>query len=304
MASQSAGLSLYNAARAMDVPFTQESQPADRTVRANGLDFHYLEWGDAGNPTVLMLHGVSQQSHSWDFVSLSLSDRFHAIALDQRGHGDSDWAPDGDYSIEAQQADIDAVVEALGLGRFTLMGHSMGGRNSYVWASRHPGVLDSLVIVDTGPQGQQAGTRRIQQFQQLPDELDSFDEFAQRVQEYTGRQLDQVLGALRYSIRERADGKWTWKYDKILRTAGARPPGWTPEQLWECVERIDCPTLVVRGERSDIFAPETLERMGQVIPDCATATVARAGHLVQGDNPADFLAEASKLLDRVYGSRG
>ena len=302
MASQSVGLSLFQAARDMGVPFARENQPADKMVRANGLNFHYLEWGDPGNPTVLMLHGVSQQAHSWDFIALALSDRFRALSLDQRGHGDSDWAPGGDYSIEAQQADIDGVVDALGLGKFTLMGHSMGGRNSYIWASRHPGALDSLVIVDTGPQGQETGRRRIQQFQALPDELDSFDEFAQRVQEYTGRNMEQVLGALKYSIRERSDGKWTWKYDKVLRTPGARPPGWTAEQLWECVERIDCPTLIVRGERSDIFAEETMARMGQIIPDCATATIARAGHLVQGDNPADFLAEAEKLLDRVYGT--
>ena len=304
MASHSVGLSLYQAARGMGVSFVQENQPTDKTVRANGLNFHYLEWGDPNNPTVLMLHGVSQQAHSWDFVSLALADRFHVLSLDQRGHGDSDWARDGDYSIEAQQADIDAVVEALGLHGFNLMGHSMGGRNSYVWASRHPGALDSLVIVDTGPQGQQTGSRRIQQFQQLPDELDTFDEFAQRVQEYTGRSLEQVLGALKYSIRQRPDGKWSWKYDKVLRTSGARPPGWTPEQLWECVERISCPTLVVRGERSDIFAEETMDRMRQVIPDCATATIAGAGHLVQGDNPAAFLAETGKLLDRVYGPRG
>lgn len=301
MASQSVGLSLFQAAREMGVPFAEENQPSDRTVQANGLNFHYLEWGNPGNPTVLMLHGVSQQAHSWDFIALALSHRFRVLSLDQRGHGDSDWAPGGDYSIEAQQGDIDAVVEALGLGKFSLMGHSMGGRNSYIWASRHPGVLDSLVIVDTGPQGQEAGRRRIQQFQTLPDELDSFDEFAQRVQEYTGRRMEQVLGALKYSIRERADGKWTWKYDKALRTPGQRPPGWSPDQLWECVGRIDCPTLVVRGERSDIFAEETMARMEQVIPDCVTATVARAGHLVQGDNPADFLVEALKLLDRVYG---
>ena len=301
MASRSVGLSLFEAARNMGVCFAQENVPADRTVQANGLNFHYLEWGETGNPTVLLLHGVSQQAHSWDFVSLALSSRFRVVALDQRGHGDSDWAPGGDYSIEAQQADIDAVVSALGLNRFTLMGHSMGGRNSYVWASRHPEALDALVVVDTGPQGQRAGRQRIEQFQQLPDELDTFEEFAQRVQEYTGRSLEQVMGALRFSIRQRPDGKWSWKYDKVLRTAGARPPGWAPEQLWECVERISCPTLVVRGERSDIFAEETLSRMGQVIPDCATATIARAGHLVQGDNPADFLTEAIKLLDRVYG---
>ena len=300
MASHSLGLTLYDAARQMGVSFSQENEPADKSVQIDGMNFHYLEWGDPSNPSILMLHGNSQQSHSWDFVSLALSEQFHLIVLDQRGHGDSDWAGDGDYSIEAQQKDIDGFVQAVALDGFTLMGHSMGGRNSYVWASRHPGALKALIIVDTGPQTQRAGSNRIQQFKELPDELDSFDDFVQRVQEYTGRSQEQVLGALKYSIRQRSDGKWTWKYDKIMRTPGARPPGWTSEQLWDCVGKIDCPTLVLRGDRSDIFADETMQRMEQVIPDCATVTISNAGHLVQGDNPAEFLVEVGKFLGRVH----
>jgi len=284
----------------MGVSFSQENEPVDKSVQIDGMNFHYLEWGDPSNPSILMLHGNSQQSHSWDFVSLALSEQFHLIVLDQRGHGDSDWAGDGDYSIEAQQKDIDGFVQAVGLDGFTLMGHSMGGRNSYVWASRHPGALKGLIIVDTGPQTQRTGSNRIQQFKELPDELDSFDDFVQRVQEYTGRTQEQVLGALKYSIRQRSDGKWTWKYDKIMRTPGARPPGWTSEQLWDCVGKIDCPTLVLRGDRSDIFADETMQRMEQVIPDCTTVTISNAGHLVQGDNPAEFLVEVGKFLGRVH----
>ena len=294
------GLTLHQAARELGVPFAQENEPTDENVQANGMNFHYLEWGDATNPTILMLHGVSQQAHSWDFVSLALSDKFHVIALDQRGHGDTDWATEGDYSIEAQQGDIDAFVKAMGLGRFTLMGHSMGGRNSYVWASRHPGVLESLVIVDTGPEGMRRGGDRIRQFQQLPDELDSFEEFVQRVQSYTGRSREQTMGSLKYAIRQRADGKWSWKYDKVLRSSERRPGSWTSEQLWECVKIIDCPTLVVRGSNSDIFAEETMVRMQKEIPDCTTVTIARAAHLVQGDNPVDFVAAVQQLLNRVY----
>jgi esterase len=299
MASHSLGLTLYEAARQKGVPFTQENQPIDKYVQINGMNFHYLEWGNPADPTILMLHGGSQQAHSWDFVSLPLSERYHILALNQRGHGDSDWATDGDYSIEAHQRDIDGFTDSLDLDGFHLIGHSMGGRNSYVWASRHPGKLRSLVIVDTGPEAQPRGRNRIQSFRELPDELDSFEEFASRVQEYTGRSREQTLGALKYSIRQRPDGKWTWKYDKLLRTPEHRSPQWTPEQLWECVARVTCPTLVVRGSDSDIFAQETMRKMQEVIPDCATVTVPRAGHLVAGDNPADFLVAVQELLRRV-----
>lgn len=299
MASHSLGLSLHEAARNLGVPFTQENEPADRSVKANGMNFHYLEWGDPANPTIFMLHGVSQQAHSWDFVSLALSPDYHVIAMDQRGHGDTDWASDGNYSVDAMQADIDGVIEALALNDFNLMGHSMGGRNSYIWASRHPETLRSLTIVDTGPETQRRGQDRIRQFRELPNNLDSFQEFAERVKEYTGRTENQVLGALKYSIREMNDGKWAWKWDPETRNRGRSDSVWPSERLWECVEAVDCPSLVLRGSRSDVFAEETMAKMGQVMTDCTTVTIKDAGHLVQGDNPVDFIAAAQGLLFRT-----
>jgi esterase len=299
MASHSLGLTLYQAALQKGVPFTQENEPVDKQILVNDMPFHYLEWGDSSKPLIVMLHGGSQQAHSWDFVSLPLSEYYHIIALDQRGHGDSAWAADGDYSLEGHQKDIDGFVSALGLENFNLIGHSMGGRNSYVWASRNSDKLRSLTIVDTGPEAQHRGRNRIQNFRELPDELDSFEDFASRVQEYTGRTREQTLGALKYSIRQRSDGKWTWKYDKLLRTPGQQSPQWTSEQLWEAISKISCPTLVIRGGDSDIFGNETMEKMSQVIPHCSTVTVPNAGHLVAGDNPADFLIQVNKFLSGI-----
>lgn len=290
------GLTLYEAARRMGVPFAQENQPTNKDIQVNGLNFHYLEWGNQDNPKILMLHGNAQQAHSWDFISLALSDRYHIIALDQRGHGDSDWAPDGDYSVDAQVGDLDGFVKTLGINQFVLMGHSMGGRNSFVWASNNSEILRGLVIVDTGPDTQRRGRDRIKNFRELPDELDSFEQFAERIQEYTGRSREQVMGALKYSIRERGDGKWTWKYDKVMRGRNRTESGWEPDKLWQCVSRINCPTLVMRGERSDLFAEETMLKMQGVIPNCETVTISNAGHLVQGDNPADFLQSVEAWL--------
>ena len=298
MASHSLGLSLHEAARRMGVPFTLENEPVDRFVEVNGINLHYLEWGNTDRPTILMLHGISQQAHSWDFISLPLSVDYRVVALDQRGHGDSDWSPNGNYSTDIYVGDIEGFVGAMGLKNFHLMGHSMGGRNSLAWASGRLGVLKSLTIVDTGPETQRRGQNRIQQFRELPDELDTLDEFASRVMEYTGRNREQTMGALKYSIRQRQDGKWTWKYDKAMRVSGFRAPTWTPDQLWDGWRKIDCPALVVRGARSDIFADETMVRMAEEHPDCTTVTVENAGHLVQGDNPPDFLAAVRSLLSR------
>ena len=299
MSPQEAGLSLFDAARAMGVNFSVERQPEDRQVRANGLLFHYLDWGNRGADTILFLHGALQQGHSWDFVSLSLCADYHVLALDARGHGDTEWALDGDYSLEAHQRDLDGLVDALGLDRFILVGHSMGGRSAYVFASRHPDTLKALTVVDTGPEMGRTGESRIRAFRELPDELDSYEEFADRVQSYTGRPRDQVTGALKYSIRKRSDGKWTWKYDKVLRAPGFRPGGWDRDRLWECVSQVRCPTLLVRGGDSDFFLPEVMDRMLQLIPGSTGAVVPGAGHLVAGDKPAAFVVALRTLLDRI-----
>jgi esterase len=93
MELESQGLTLFEAARQKGIPFTKNNEPLDRNITARNMNFHYLEWGEINSPTILMLHGNAQQAHSWDFISLALSDKYRIIALDQRGHGDSDWSP-------------------------------------------------------------------------------------------------------------------------------------------------------------------------------------------------------------------
>src|SRR3989338_3427086 len=116
------------------------------------MRFHYLDWGNEGKQPLLFLHGGLQTAHSWDFVALSLRPHFHIRALDQRGHGDSDWAPDGDYSREAHRTDIYGLTKALDLKDFVLIGLSMGGMNSIVYTATHPERVKALVIVDVGPE--------------------------------------------------------------------------------------------------------------------------------------------------------
>lgn len=297
--TSSQGLPLYDAARAMGVAFAREVQPVDRTVQANGLRFHYLEWGDPHNPPMLLLHGFAQTGHSWDFVSLAFCDRFRVIALDQRGHGDSDWAPDGDYSMEAQQRDLHAIVEALDLRGFVLMGLSMGGRNSFVYAATHPERVRALVIVDAAPENRRAGTDNIRRFVQSDDELDSVEEFVARVVRYNPRRSpEQVRGSILHNIKQLPNGKWTWKYDKRLRSPDRRmaPDPELTKRLWGLLEGLRCPTLVVRGAESDVVALETAQEMVRRIPGAQLATVERAGHLVMGDNPAGFQRAVTSFL--------
>ena len=264
------GLSLYDAARAKGVTFASEAAPRDRFIDANGMRFHYLEWGDPHSPPIMLLHGFAQTCHSWDFVALSLCDRYRVIALDQRGHGDSDWADDGDYTPETQQGDIGAIVDALGLKQFVLMGLSMGGRNSLTYAAANPDRVKALVIVDAGPQNLRAGS-----------------------------DTEQIRGSIIHNLRQLPNGKWTWKYDKRLRSSDRRigSDTQTTERLWGYVESLRCPTLVVRGESSDIIAMDTAKEMHSRIPNATLVTVPGAGHLVMGDNPAGFERAVTEFLD-------
>ena len=209
------GLSLYDAARAMGVPFENKAVPQDKFVNANKMRFHYLEWGDPSSPPLVLLHGFAQTCHSWDFVALSLCDRYRVIVLDQRGHGDSDWAQDGDYTPETQQKDIAAIVGELGLSQFNLMGLSMGGRNSFTYAANHAEQVKALVIVDAGPENQRAGSTNIRSFVTQEDELDSVEDFVNRVLKFNPRRVrEQVRGSLMHNLKQLPSGKWTWKYDR------------------------------------------------------------------------------------------
>jgi len=267
------------------------------------MRFHYLDWGNHDAPDMLLLHGFAQTCHSWDFVALAFCDRYHVVALDQRGHGDSDWSESGDYSPETQQEDIAAVVSAIGHRNFVLMGLSMGGRNSFTYAATHPEEVRALIVVDAGPQNMRAGSQKIRNFVQQEDELDSVEDFVQRVLQFNPlRDPVQVRGSILHNLKELPNGKWTWKYDKRFRQPGGRRFQQDPqmtERLWGYMESLACPTLVVRGAQSDIIALDTADGMHKRIPNGRLATVENAGHLVMGDNPSGFERAVTGFLSEI-----
>src|SRR5215510_12678777 len=123
-------------------------QPRSRRLPGgDGLDIHVLEWSEAGTPLVLV-HGFGNEAHIWDDFAPVVAPHYRTIALDHRGHGESDWDPDGRYEVDALVDDVEAVTAALGIGRMVLVGHSLGGRVSTLFAGRHPERIAGLVIVD------------------------------------------------------------------------------------------------------------------------------------------------------------
>jgi len=276
----------------------------DRRVTARGLNFHYVEWGppQGGVPTalpLLCLHGITQTAHSWDEVAAEWSGTYRVLCVDQRGHGDSDWAPDGDYSRQTQAADLDAITDALGVSRFILAGMSMGGINAITFTARHPQKAHALIIVDVSPEIQVKGVENIRNFIQAADELDSFEAFVERAHQFNPRRsLDNIRSRLSHNLKQLPSGKWTWKYDKALRSPERGFHASTLFNLWDDVHAIRCPTLIIKGGESDILSAESAGKLQAAIPGSRVAVVPGAGHSVMGDNPAAFV-EATRAFLRT-----
>jgi pimeloyl-ACP methyl ester carboxylesterase len=271
--------------------------PQDRYIKAHGLNFHAVEWGAATRPPVLCLHGITQTAHSWDEVAAELADAYRVLCLDQRGHGDSDWAADGDYTRQTQAADVDALTDAIGLSTFILMGMSMGGINSITFTARHPEKVKALIIVDVSPEVQARGVEHIRSFIQAPDELDSFEEFVARAHQFNPRRsLDNIRSRLSHNLKQLPNGKWTWKYDKALRSSERGFQASALLNLWDDVHAIRCPTLIIKGGESDILSGESAEKLQAAIPKSRLAVVPGAGHSVMGDNPTGFVEAVRAFL--------
>ena len=278
--------------------FDEVVLPSARIVDIGGLRFRYLDWGNDGLRPILFLHGGALTAHTWDLCCLALRDEFHCLALDQRGHGDTDWAPDADYSIVAQREDVRGFVDKLGLDRFILAGMSMGAINALAFAIHHPEKLSHLVIIDAGPEIRRPGSRRIRDFVNGGANPESLDEIIARALAFNPRRDPKILRrSLMHNLRQQTDGNWDWKYDR-KRFQQMDRDAHTAERraLAAGLAKITVPTLVVRGAESDVFHKEDAERLAQRLPDGRYVTIPRAGHTVQGDNPKDLAGALREFL--------
>jgi pimeloyl-ACP methyl ester carboxylesterase len=275
--------------------------PDEHHLLLRRMRFHYLDWGTAGLPPVLFLHGGGLNAHTWDLVCAALRRERHCVALDQRGHGESEWSPQMDYSTESHVGDLDAFVQARGLERFVLVGMSLGGANALAWAAQHSRRLAGLVLVDVGPETRSEGVRKIQAFTSETTPLASVDEFIERALAFNPRRNRELLRrSLLHNLRRMPDGRWMWKYDQ--RHRGKVDPGAAERRrdlLWAAVSTVECPTLVVRGAQSDVFHDEDAERLAARLRHGRWVRIEGAGHTVQGDNPADLLVSLRSFLAEV-----
>jgi pimeloyl-ACP methyl ester carboxylesterase len=270
--------------------------PRSGTFRSGGLALHYLEWGAPDAPPVVLLHGLRAYGQWFEEFCEPASAHLRLIALDQRGRGRSAWAGPCGYTTDHYVADVHALAEALGLARFGLVGHSMGGWNAVAYAAKHPGRVRALVIVDSAPELDPAGLARIKaELARTPQAFANLAEarafLAGLHQRATPRSLETRL---QWMLAPNDDGTLGWRIDpQIFDPNMPRDP---PGRMWGELAAIACPTLLVRGAITDIVARESCARMLAMLQQGELVEIPRAGHMIVEDNPQDFNAAVIPFL--------
>jgi esterase len=278
--------------------------PESHHVVLGRMRFHYLDWGAPNRTSIVFLHGGGLNAHTWDLVCLALRDDYHCYALDQRGHGDSEWSPESDYSLDTYLADLERFADHIRATPVVLVGQSLGGVNAIRYASRHPEGLVGLVLVDVSPYAREnAGTDRIQEFVRRRSHFASLEEAVDYAKAFNHRRDPRLLRtSLRHQLRRLPDGRWTWKRDRRhlsrewFSALVAQVQALEPEAA-----AIRCPTLIVRGADSDVFAPADTADFANLLADGRLAVVEHAGHNIQGDNPSGLLDILRPFLAEVAG---
>lgn len=278
----------------------------DQIVEANGLRLHVHEWGDSRTKHALvLLHDYAETTAAWEEVAVDLSREYRVIAMDQRGHGRSDRASDRDYSRTSQVEDIASVIEALGLRTVTLVGHGMGGANAICYAAEHPDVVSALIVIEAAPEVLRSGIETMRRVLASGDDfatLDDVSEVFRRHYPYaTTEQLDRRARA---SVTVTPDGSYAWAFDPVFLDPTARPPEPDPGQrrlsnLWDCVEHVQCPVMIVSGSETDMVTPEAIQRLHRRIIGSRRSLIEEAGHAVPTDQPAALAQHIREFLQSL-----
>ena len=276
---------------------TTQPPVTDELIEMRGLRFHYRDWRAKrpGAPTLVLLHGFTGHARSWDAFADAMADRYRVLALDQRGHGETAWAPADRYGRTEMVDDLAAFVKALGLSGFALLGLSMGGGVTFEYAGRRPKELARISIVDIGPEIVTEGMTRIRSGVQAKDVFASPDEAFAQARKANPRPPEAIHRArIEAALMRTEDGQWTWRYDRALRVSG--PPPRDTEAGWRACANINVPAQLIRGELSDILSPEITRRMMATIPNLRLDEVKGSGHSVPLDAPDGFLKAAREFL--------
>ncbi len=270
--------------------------PEDKWVRVNGLNIHYLDWGgDTTKRPLILMHGIGGHAHLFDGLAPHFTDQWHVVAMDARGCGDSGWSREG-YSAQAFASDVGRFAEKLGLFPFDYYGHSQGSRLGMAVGAYYGHLVDHLVLGDYGPlpdpspRGRETATQR-QQKGGTPRPKGFFSPqmaFDWHREQSPESSDDEVWRTIRYAYRTNWDGILVPKTDPEVSWLLGRTALKEGPFLWDCVAKISCKTLVLRGENSTVLDREQAEKMAATIPEARgeMREVPGVGHGLHGEDMA------------------
>ena len=268
--------------------------------QSNHLNLHYINYKTNAHKPLIMLHGMRSYAQAWNDVADQLLNFFDVYALDQRGRGESDWAPDYNYDTEAYVDDLTNFIKTKGFNKLSLMGHSMGGSNSIVFASKNPEMVESLVIVDIGPSvSTSIGGKRInQELSDTPKEFESLEDVKIFWRKQRPSISEHALNErVNFTIKQLESGKYGFKWDvQGIAKAKIRADG---EYMWDCVRKIKCPTLLIRGAESDILQHDVATQMIKENHNIALIEIPDATHYVHDDQLELFNREVGMFYQRI-----
>ncbi len=268
----------------------------DRYVEVDSLKLHVQDYGTPGKPQILCVHGSAAHAHWFDFVATGLNDEYHVLAPDLRGHGDSEWdrSEHPEYNYDRYAADLNELAEKLDLRDFILIGHSMGGLVSTVYAATYPGRARAFIMVDSSLN---LPTERIASMNAVGSrEGSSYASAEAFLANYKIRPSgsratpDMVRHLGMHSGRQFEDGRWR---NKVDRNVYARRVGRNLTPYWA---HIKIPALLLKGDRSHRISPQVVAEVSALAPQIEVGEVAGCDHHLTLDNPRGFVEVCKKWI--------
>lgn len=280
------------------------ADPEAETVVFDGFEGLHLVADVRGAPDawpVLFLHGGGQTRHAWGSAAAAVAARgWRAVTLDLRGHGDSDWAPNGDYSFTAFCADCVAVADQLGRPP-VLVGASLGGMSAMLAEGTSDRVVScGLVLVDITPKTNDEGIRRITQFMQSGfDGFASLEDAAAAIAAYTPQRTRKVNPTGLMKVLRRRGDRWYWHWDPLVigQERTERVPDRLTGLLRVATSNIHVPTMLVHGLLSDVVDQEGVDDLLELIPEATVVAVDGAAHMIAGDRNDAFADAVIAFLE-------
>lgn len=271
--------------------------PKSRTVKVNGLVLHYLEWGTPGKQQMLLLHGFMGHAHIWDSLAAIFSRDYHVIALDQRGHGMSQWSEDIAYSTDDHFIDLEQFIRLLDLENIIVVGHSMGGRNALFYGICAPERISRLILIDARPAwGRESSGALIEMIEALPPEVSSLEEATQKMQKvFPALTVSVCRHVVEYGYNGLVGGKFVIKVDMRMVDQVKSSRG-RVENFWDLLKGAVPCALIVRGRQSSFLSRDEAKRMSILMPNARRVEIPNSSHLPHLENQAEFYRVVKDFL--------